>query len=270
MISILSWNLERMGLDEGRKKYRRRLDCTLRFLSGLRPNVMLLQEAFTAKVLGKRNSAEVIARELGYSHCLYTPTGGMGSIYDTGLAILSRFAVKTVQVKALPHGGLWPLYGSIVCRTEVVHPSFGSIIFFNTHFPDGRGNESMIARTFQMLVLLRFFRKTTSLDDPVVIAGDLNSSPGDPAICFLSAVSDLCPNPLRDVFNGEWPPEPTCDMRLRPDQRERIDYMFVRSPSNGRGMRVESARTILYSSNNGVSPSDHAPILAHFSIGRPM
>lgn len=129
-----------------------------------------------------------------------------------------------------------------------------SFFVFNTHF-DHRGEE---ARSESAMLIVRKISEINSKGIPVLLTGDLNTLPGSSPYSIFAEdlfdskmVSLKSPYGPEGTYNGFDTGHPLDD---------RIDYIFVSA-----GIRVHSY-AVLSEVRNGLSPSDHLPVLVDVSM----
>jgi endonuclease/exonuclease/phosphatase family metal-dependent hydrolase len=117
---------------------------------------------------------------------------------------------------------------------------------FNTHWD----HRSQVARLNSAKLMAERISKRRHAD-PVVVMGDLNATPDNPAITALLAAE----TGLRDSFAAGTTPSGTMSgFKGNPNGR-RIDYVMV-----DKKLKAEPAEIIRFE-RNGLYPSDHFPVL---------
>ena len=232
---ILTWNTWKNS-----PPYRARLAVLAQAAAEVRPDIVLLQEAFIG---GGQDTAAFLAEALGL-RCLAAPARAKprpqedGSMADStnGLAILTRREASEHRVIALPPHPDDPDRIAQVARID----GMTVVNLHLTHLADGDA-----LRRNQVLHLLRHLEP----EAPTVLGGDLNAGPGDPAPEALDEAG------FRDLAADR--PEPTVPGR-------RIDFLMTRAlPLAGVETRLVGALPI-----GGVAGSDHAGVLAMVEPGR--
>jgi endonuclease/exonuclease/phosphatase family metal-dependent hydrolase len=136
--------------------------------------------------------------------------------------------------------------------------------FFNTHF-DHRGET---ARRESARLLLRKVAEIAGRDAPVVVTGDFNSIPESEPYRLLTARGPAGEAPgLIDAFQASACPHhgPTSSWNAFKaiEAGRRIDFILVRPP-------VEVLQHgILSDTFDGRFPSDHLPVVADVTLGKP-
>lgn len=154
-------------------------------------------------------------------------------------------------------------------------------LFFNTHlevrFPDPDNTDSAVVQAFQAYELITVLNGLSALNEPIIVVGDINSSPEHSPIFstsygwivppYMQFVDDLVGAGYVDTWTLR-PGKPkgyTCcfdeDLSLPADLYERIDMIFLseepeRVKANVLG-NDEADRT-----SSGLWPSDHAGVAA--------
>ncbi len=224
-------------------------------------DVVVLNEVdFSSIWSGHQNQAELIAEEAGYRYLVEQMNIDMTSPFATlrfGNAVLSRHPIKKVMLIDLPGYAGWEtlLAGkkrAVLCEIELADGSRLHVV--GAHF-DTRGDESIRVDSARALA-----KVVGELESPVVIAGDLNSTPSvlpgarldsdsRTAVDVLVAdcgFSRAAPGRATDEVAGTFPSwEPT----------RTIDWVLV----NGSG---ELKHMEVYDSDL----SDHLPVVADIHI----
>lgn len=225
---ILTWNTWK-----NTPPYRARMEVLVREAGAVRPDIVLLQEAFVG---GGADTAADLAEALGL-RCLAAPARAKprqqedGSMVDStnGLAILSRDEVCEPWVIALPPHPDDPDRIAQVAR-------IGGLTVVNLHLTHLADGDAL--RRDQIFHLLAHLEP----EAPTVLGGDLNAEQGDPAVTALLDAG------FQDLAADR--PEPTIAGR-------RIDYLLAR------GLSLASVGTRLVGAEpmDGLAGSDHAGVL---------
>src|SRR5579883_805269 len=217
----------------------RRLARVVEACRALRPDVLALQEVRQVPE-AVPNTAETIARELGWNHAfaVATPWGGG----DEGLAILSPLPILRHEAHGLPHAT--ESERRIVLGAAIETPR-GEVAVFTTHLnyrlADGAKRED------QAVAVDAFAASWGPAATPKLLMGDFNAVPGSDEIRFLRGLHTA--GGRRTYWQDAWE-------RLHPDEKgftwarknpytarlgfldpdRRLDYVFV-SPlfRDGRG-----------------------------------
>ena len=229
---ILTWNTWK-----NTPPYRARLAVLAREMAAVRPDLVLLQEAFAG---GGCDTAAFLAEALGL-HCAAAPArrkprlGEDGSLVDStnGLAILSRQAACGHRVIALPPHRDDP---DRIAQVAVIE----GLLVVNLHLTHLADGDDL--RRDQVAHLLTHLAPGV----PTVLGGDLNAEAGDPAVAALLGAG------FRDLAADR--PDPTIDGR-------RIDFLMARALSPA---AVET-RLIGTTEPGGPAGSDHAGVLAELT-----
>ncbi|WPZ35614.1 endonuclease/exonuclease/phosphatase family protein [Thalassobaculum sp. OXR-137] len=225
---LLTWNTWKNS-----PPYRDRLAALAQAAAEVRPDIVLLQEAFVG---GGEDTAAFLASSLDLQ-CLAAPARPKprkhdGTMVDStnGLAILSRQEPSEHRVIALPPHPDDPDRIAQIARFE----GFTVVNLHLTHLVDGD-----VLRRDQIHHLLE------QLDPkaPTILGGDLNAEPGDPALAALltAGFRDLAADRPQDTVPGR-----------------RIDFLMIRA------LPMTSATTGLIGAApvKGVAGSDHMGVFA--------
>jgi endonuclease/exonuclease/phosphatase family metal-dependent hydrolase len=246
-----------------------RLDVVSDTLSGVRPDVVALQEVRDAP---RRvpNQAETLARRLGWNH-VFAPATAWGGGHE-GLAILSKFPIGAFDSRPLPHSQ--ESEGRIVLSARI-DSDFGQVWVHNTHLSfrehEGRKREDQVLALDEAVTAHKN-------DAPQVLMGDFNAVPHSDEIRWLAGLTTL--NERRVYYQDAWdmlhPDEPGYTWArenpyrdgmywLRADRR--LDYVFVTPVRRDRRGTVHEARLIFETPTvragaERVFASDHYGVLA--------
>jgi len=182
-------------------------------LEGLGADIVLLQEA------PPPSQVEAIASRLGFFHAFFAARWPGDSTWVGGFpgAICARWPLTAV-VDHLAAAGAWPdhefmrHWGSAVCRTPV-----GTMRLHTTHLCADWGGRQH--ETVRIAEADRILGATAASPDPLLLAGDLNGTPGSaPHRRFLEAG-------WRDaVAEGGADGQPTSPV---PNPARRIDHVLL-------------------------------------------
>ncbi|MEP6653303.1 MAG: endonuclease/exonuclease/phosphatase family protein [Myxococcales bacterium] len=247
--------------------HQRRLDLIGAELERLAPDVVALQEV--REVPGRlANQAAQLAARLHGHHAFASATEWGGG--SEGLAVVSRFPVKSSAHRRLPHAT--ENEGRMVLSVELAGP-FGPLWVHTTHLSyrqhEGRQREE------QVLALdAEVTARAAGLAQPQVLLGDFNTVPEADEIRWLCGLTTL--DDRRVFYQDAWatarggeagvtwarhnPFRARMDW-LRADRR--IDYIFVTAPRrDGRGAIHGAAVVFDDADAEGVYPSDHFGVMA--------
>lgn len=262
-LRILAWNLAHGRGDEGPGLFRNfrggseeertaRLARIAMVLRRVDADVVVLNEVdFDASWSGGLNQAEVLALAAGY------PAGVEQRNYDVrlpfgtlsfGNAVLSRRPILDARwVEIPPHSRLEEAaVGAKEASVVRLSTGLGPLSVVPVHL-EVRSQETRLAAV-PVLDSLRL-RAT----EPVVLAGDFNSSPpGWPGAAASTALSELLARGWRSPRTEE-PPGPAEWTFPTYDPRRGIDWVLVEPP-----LRAVEARVV----TGTAALSDHAPVVA--------
>jgi len=235
----MTWNLHGIA--------RPRLDAVADLIREHDPDVISLQEA--RKAQARRVAALLGWRgpEWALKHNAFWPLWWCAE----GLAILCRFRLAPHAPVVLTPGVSRRSYRRrIVLAAEVLLPDDRRVLVVDAHLASDAGDDDVRAEQADHVAAI------LPGSPPAVIAGDLNSHPGDPAIQRL----------LEAGFVDGWsianPEQPAAHGFTSPANapRQRIDYVLAR------GLTVVRAQVVddLGPAMSGLS--DHRPVLATMAL----
>ncbi len=261
-LSVVSWNLWwRFGPWEQRQPA---IDATLQRLG---PDVVCLQEVFETRD-GDRQAERIAAALGGYDAAFGTGVGFDLAPESLGNAVLSRWPIRTHEVRRLPAPARLDEL-RVVLRADIEGPR-GPIEVFCTHL-NWRLDQSDV-RQDQVRALCEFVAETAERRTfPPVLAGDFNAEPDSEEIRLLTGLAAV---PVaRLVFLDAWRAaggggpgwtwsntNPFAVLDCEPDRR--IDYVFVGYPREHGAGQVTTARVEATDPVDGTQPSDHYAICA--------
>ena len=271
---VVTWNLWwRFGPWEERQK------AILAVLRELRPDVVGLQEVWSADGSGGENLAEWLAGELGL-HWAWAASpaserwqrriGDPG--VEVGNAVLSRWPVIDQAVLRLPAPEDLD-DGRLAFHARLAGPSY-DIPFFTTHLTSAPTASAI--RCQQVTALAEFVAAHRSgTDFPPVVTGDFNAWPDSDEVRLFGGYK-TAPAAPDQLFLDAWEyadpaaPSATWDPAnpyVRVDPPVRIDYIHV-GPPGVRGLgHVLGVRRAGDGPVDGVWPSDHAAVVADLADG---
>jgi endonuclease/exonuclease/phosphatase family metal-dependent hydrolase len=217
-----------------------------RILSSLEPDIVALQELD----LGRRRSraedqAAIIAKELGF-HVVFCPTVTHGGEHY-GHALLSRWPIEVAKRAFLPsdHRSWWKEPRAAIWAKVRMGPHTVNVI--TTHLGLGRHE-----RWLQVQALLgKEWTGTLGPDDPVIICGDFNLSPGSRSYGLVaSKLSDV-----QAARDGHRPLSTFTSVQ----PFTRIDHVFV-SP------HLETERVFVPRNHLTRLASDHLPLVVDLKL----
>ncbi|MBI1373507.1 MAG: hypothetical protein GC159_12330 [Phycisphaera sp.] len=240
--------------------YARRLTLMGDGLAALKPDIVLLQEAFYTPD-GRYHTARAIAEAIGLEHTQFSPSRRSVRVVDgvpvesfSGLAVLSRFALTDYESLDLPSD---PADGQRIAQIVVADVDGQPVRIVNTHL-----THLLNAHHLQQRQLERIIDRLDAFDDdtPVILGGDLNAEPHSPTMRWLMEHASW------EARMARRRPQPTM-LGVGDDPRQAapqcLDYVLALHRRGGgatirmvRGDRVldrRDPRTRIY-------PSDHAGV----------
>jgi endonuclease/exonuclease/phosphatase family metal-dependent hydrolase len=224
---LMTYNIHQ-GFDAGQIPS---LDAIVATIAAESPDVLCLQEVVRGWMIDQQHDAlSVIAERLGMQY-VWLPN--IGDLY--GNAILSRFPMTDVKRVhyALEPGIRHQPRGVLFVRTA-------DVLVGCTHLDEL--SDGTFVRQEQVRTIIREIGDTT----PVIIAGDLNATPGDIEIRLLNefGLDDLGAS-AGDTTTGDDPPK-------------RIDYVWGRGVVGGQAHSLPVA--------DAVKASDHRPLIVNITV----
>ena len=180
-LSVLCYNIHHGEGTDGKLD----LGRIARVIKEAKPDLVALQEVDKNTTrTGQVHQAAELARLTGMQGSFARAIDFRGGEY--GLAMLSRFPLKGVNPHPLP--GKEKQESRIVMEATVEPKGFPAITLLNTHLQhdDGETREKQAARIDEL------YART---EGPVVLAGDLNASPGSAPIKTLSRTWSFATEP---------------------------------------------------------------------------
>ena len=225
----------------------------------LSPDFVLLQETTVVPEKDYDQSLD-IGNSIGLQHCAFAPYGNTKE-YESpklgGIGILSRKPFKHVQIRKLPAGKI-DKYGARVVLMASVEIDGKEIAIATTHL-SWRPQEEEI-RIKQADEVLRLLDLT---DAPIVLGGDFNSGPLEPALRSVK-------KKFKDVFNEIHPTLPGVTWAQDNNSyitstwrgNERIDFLFCSNE-----LEINSSEVVLNRAEP-VFPSDHFGVMTDLTLSR--
>lgn len=246
-------------------RYRDRLALMEAEARRLRPDILLLQEAFAAPSLGLDTTMRV-AGALGHdfagapARAKLRGFEGAAVASISGLAVLSRGDIQSSRAVPLPEDAR---DGERIAQIVEIMLHGRRLLVVNMHLvylPDRDDlRRAELEATLAALPPLDRY-------DAAVMAGDFNCPPDSPPIRWLMEQSgrrvvDACTAAGVEFITHE-------KSRSRPAQR--IDYIFLLETGSGAGVRIATAGRVFETRDPalGILPSDHYGVLARIEIGR--
>lgn len=238
VVRIMTLNLA--GLEKDWFKGRAERLCA--GLTPLEPDVLCLQEAAIRGGPDFHHQIALIGDWLDLDVQVFVPYGNPEELVSTeqgGIALLTRWPLKTVEERRLPPGPV-PPDNRTALFTTISHPS-GPIHIANTHL-SWRPDEAQV-RKAQIMVLLDRAQDEGWLrhGERFVLLGDMNATEDEPCI-------DLLGRHLVDAYRAHHPAAGghTWDNQNPysggyPSPSRRLDYIFV-----NRGGQVVAAGRALH------------------------
>lgn len=242
--------------------YARRLRLMAEGLRTLAPDLILLQEVF-ATIDGSTDTGTFLAKSL-QMHCCFQPARkkirslqGMQVQSYSGLAVLSHQPDQVQGVLRLPSdrrdGDRWAQWLSLPLREQ-------SLTLINTHLTHLAHEESLRQQQLEVIVSFAATKASNSL---VILGGDLNTGPGEPAMNWLESQQTL------PAFNAWRDTElhPVSGTLVDEDDNACIDHLLRFSPSESKSdIHWSRCFTALGEADDtGTHASDHLAVVGDLS-----
>ncbi len=260
VVTLNSW--------KGDGRYRDRLRLMAAEAKRLSPDILLLQEAFSAPATTTTGAADTAPHLAKTLNCGYAAAPSRDKERDfegtmvrslSGLAILSRGKIASSLTVALPAPDEDDERISQIAEIEI---DGARLLIVNTHLThvldrdDSRLAE--IAATLAALPPLESY-------DAALFAGDFNCPPDSPPIQWLLGksgvrVTDVCAAAGVDFITN-------AGSARRPPRR--IDHIFLLETSGSPRVIVEETRRVFENRDAtlDILPSDHYGVLTRIAIG---
>jgi endonuclease/exonuclease/phosphatase family metal-dependent hydrolase len=237
-LKILSWNIW-----QGKH-----LSEIIEFLKNAKADVIALQEVI---VKDDKNTAEVIAKELGYVYAYYPAVEQNYFGCQQGNAIVSRYPITEQKVHILSNESLYVNTAEteprIAVETTLLVDDI-NIKVFSVHLAYSHEFQPSHMRELQVDNLLKVLPKTSA-----ILMGDFNSHPDNPIIGKLDT---MMKNADLKLTEPTWTIYPFEYQGFRETElRHRLDYIFTTPNMHAEDFRVEHSKG-----------SDHLPISATIEV----
>jgi len=237
--------------------YRERLGLMAEGLAALAPDVLLLQEAFATDD-GQADTAVFLARALDMEVAVAPARRkqrwfeGQSRQSTSGLAVLSRQALRTWQLRELPSD---PADGERIALLASVSLGGQDLWLANlhlTHLPD-----ACELRALQLQTCLEALQAVAG-NAPCVLGGDFNASAGSNELeRFLQA-----PGRLADPFAGQ----PKVTHRNDAGQFLDLDHLLLSDRWPAATVQRAFVAMEPWQYSGGQGPSDHAAVVLDLAI----
>ncbi len=246
-------------------EYRVRLRLMAEGLAALKPDIVLLQECFSAKD-SEANTAQHLAETLGLNGYFQSAREkvrefeGKNDVTHSGLAVLSRYSLEPVSAIHLPSD---PADGQRVAQFVSVKTDDSPILVVNTHLtylPDAHE-----LRTKEMQMIVTRIREDQD-HDTAILGGDFNALPDSPVIKWLTGLRNLHAIDLGAAGSNNQA-APT-KLEKKGDNKgtalNRIDYLFLIPRGRKSRFEIASSDVVLNTPDplTGQFPSDHLGVRA--------
>ncbi|GAB3927213.1 hypothetical protein GCM10028827_19320 [Mucilaginibacter myungsuensis] len=176
MLKVITYNIHHANPPSKAKEGKIDIDAIAHAIKKQNPDIVGLQEVDkNTKRSGNIDEAAIIAGKAGLHYQFFKAIDHDGGEY--GLAILSRYPIKTTELHRLPQA--IKAEERILSLATIDMPGKGSLTFANTHLDATRPDSN---RVVQMKEILRILGDRKG---PVMLMGDLNAEPTKETIRLL-------------------------------------------------------------------------------------
>lgn len=239
-LRAVTWNVKQVSRDT--------VEAQVDLLAGLRPDIVVLQEAYRGEV--ERYRARLAARTSRSWEARYAPQvrrsdGNQGA----GVVILSAFPIAASETLMMAHADQWTSARPAL-RVRVHPPSLPrGLNIVTTHLAAGENSGEVRAR--QVAELNAWARQSGAA---TILGGDLNAEPGSPEL-----------RPLESAFADAWALAGAGggETFSASDPKRRIDYWLA-----AKGGGVAPSEIAVVEVCRASCLSDHKALLAVFHIGQ--
>ena len=262
-LKIVSFNLYNRPWER-----KARLETASQLLAGLDADIIALQEVATGWIL-PGDPVQVFTDRLKLHSVRAWHEENLG-VFRTGIAVLSKFPILSSEYHEFARHDFWDAKGFLSVRIATPH---GTLQFITLHIASTTHEE---VRLSEWQELAAFAGRLTA-EGPVVIAGDFNTPPENPALAgFVHATG------AAQIYTG-WPKQ--AELRSwTPDYRDAcadaahpeaqlLDYLFI-LPASPTQEKKPGIPRLSFEGGNIVrstfkpNPSDHCPIEARIRWNR--
>jgi endonuclease/exonuclease/phosphatase family metal-dependent hydrolase len=241
-----------------------RLQTALETLKELDPDIIALQEVATGWIL-PGDPAALFAKHLKMHLVRDWHEENLG-VFKTGIAVLSRYPILSSEYHEFARHDVWDAKGYMSVRIAV--PG-GTLQMINLHMASTR-NEATRRSEWQELAS---YARTLQHQGPVLIAGDFNTEPTDPALLDFvreTGVTSLYEGHGDLASMRSWTPDyrDSCGQASDPASAL-LDYFFVLPGTASGGQQISFRNGHVVIPSRKPHPSDHCPIVAEFHWRRP-
>jgi len=246
-------------------EYRVRLRLMTEGLAAIKPDIILLQECFTAPK-SDANTAQHLA-ETSEMNGFFQPAREKQRVFEdkevnshSGLAVLSRFSLDPIGAIQLPSD---PEDGQRVAQFVSVKTPGQPVLVVNTHL--SYLPEAHDLRTKEMQRIVTRIREDRD-HDTVILGGDLNATPDSPVIRWLTGLRNLTAIDLAEA--GAKNQAGATKLEKSGDNKgkalKRIDYLFMIPRKRTQRFEAVSSDVVLDKPDplTGLFPSDHLGVRA--------
>jgi len=179
---------------------------------------------------------------------------------DVGL--LSRFPFGGIQTHMFDRNGSSKTFSRDCPEYEVLLPNGESLFILCNHLKSkgyGESKKSNARRKGQAKAIAEILGKYDLRNDNVVVAGDLNDTPGSAPLKPLMDIADL-----GDVLQMQFPGNPKHRWTYHFREFEQIDYLLVSKPMQERFLQAGVERRGMYNLNKLTRNVDDVPTEQQF------
>ena len=181
-------------------------------------------------------------------------------IFRTGIAVLSRYPILKSEYHEFARHDFWDAKGYM--HLELALPGGVKLQLVNLHMASTSNAETRSSEWRELAT----FVKGLQASGPVLIAGDFNTEPTDPALADFVRMTGV-----RSLYDGwkniskmrTWTPDyrDSCAQSGDP-QAQLIDYFFILPGAPGTSGSLEFTDGRIVVPGRPPHPSDHCPVEA--------
>ena len=238
--------------------WRKRRARLLSVLEDADQDVIAVQENVRRPNAPDRSHAQQLGRALGMTvieGTFYPEIDAQGKPYEMGVALLTHLSVDGEEEADLPYSAESRIGGSPRLLQTLLDLEGEPLHVWVTHFPskDDDADRACAERIVELASGL-------PEDEPLLVCGDLNSTPDSAAIRALTGPEN--PSHFLDLWAAAHPGEEGLTMAT-PEPDRRLDYVLLRLPAAS--LRLDRVDIIGDTADEeGWFPSDHCGLRATF------
>lgn len=248
---VMTYNIRNSHAADGVNKWQKRKAALFALIKKVNPDILGTQEVLPDQLKDLKSTLkEYDAFGVGRNNGKHSGEHSVVFYRKDKFEFLKGGNFWLSETPAIPGSKSWDAAITRICSwVQLKENATGKTLFvFNTHF-DHKGKE---ARR-KSAVLLRQTIDSLANGAPVIVTGDFNFTPDDPAYAIMTSSIGYV-TPLSDSYTTGAPGYTDCGFQVSNTNCNRIDYIFYSPP-------FSKSNYTLYTDNNGTYyPSDHLTI----------